>query len=468
MVEFEFRPSCRQAVEGMGGAAYAKNGERRIRRTPLESWIAREVGAGDGPLGREHVERYQLRRLRDTLAWVRARSPFYRCSLEAAAAEVASLDDLRRLPFTTADDLRERGQQFLCVSQDEISRVVTLSTSGTTGRPKRLHFTREDQERTIDFMRQGASHQVGAGDRVMLLVPGELPGSTGALLAEAFRRLGATPIVHGLARDLADAVEVMRRERPASLVGIPTHALALARQAEESAGEPVRLRNAFLIGDHVPDSIVRALERAWGCEVFEHYGSTETGLGGGVDCEAHCGYHLREADLYVEVIDPVTERSVPEGTLGEVVVTTLLRRGMPLIRYRTGDLSRFLPGQCACGTALWRLERVRGRKGEVSLAGDEVTMATLDETLFEVPALIDFAAAVRRDERATRLAIRCWSVRPDHRAMEHAVAEALDAVPAIRAARSAGELSLTVDSEFAAGRLPRGPEKRAISELKES
>ncbi len=414
---------------------------------------------------REHVERHQLQRLRETLAWARARSPFYRRALANAGGELAALGDLQRLPFTTDEDLREQGSQFLCVSQDEVSRVVTLSTSGTTGKPKRLCFSPEDQERTVDFMRQGASDQVRAGDRVMILVPGEVPGSTGALLAEAFRRLGAIPIVHGLVRDLAGAIGVMRRERPASLVGVPTHALALARQAEESAGEPIRLRNAFLIGDHVPDSIVRALERGWGCEVFEHYGLTETGLGGGVDCEAHSGYHLREADLYVEVIDPVTERSVPEGTLGEIVVTTLSRRGMPLIRYRTGDLSRFLPGQCACGTALRRLERVKGRKGAVSLAGNEVTMATLDETLFEVPALIDFAAAARRDERATRLAIRCWSVRPDHRAMEHAVAEALGAVPAIRAARSAGELSLAIDSAFAAGRLPRGPEKRSISEL---
>jgi len=436
-----------------------------IRRTPLEGWIAREVGAGAEALRREDVESHQLRRLRDTLAWARARSPFYRRTLANVGGELAALGDVERLPFTTADDLREQGLQFLCVSQGEVSRVVTLSTSGTTGKPKRLCFTPEDQERTVDFMRHGASDQVRPGDRVMILVPGEAPGSTGALLAEAFRRLGATPIVHGLPQDLAGAVAVMRREQPAALVGIPTHALALARQVDESAGDPVRLGSAFLIGDHVPDSIVRALERAWGCEVFEHYGLTETGLGGGVDCEAHSGYHVREADLYVEVIDPVTGRSVPEGTLGEVVVTTLSRRGMPLVRYRTGDLSRFLPGRCPCGTALRRLERVKGRKGEVSLVGNEVTMATLDEALFEVPALIDFAAAVSRGERAEGLAIRAWSVRPDHGALENAVAAALETIPAVRAARLAGELSLSVESAFADGRLPRGPEKRALSEL---
>jgi phenylacetate-CoA ligase len=439
----------------------------RIRRSPLDAWIAREVAAGGGPSLREHIERHQLRRLRETLSWARARSPFYRRALAGAGGELAALGDLERLPFTTADDLREQGLQFLCVSQGEISRVVTLSTSGTTGRPKRLYFTAEDQERAVDFMRQGASDQVRAGDRVIVLVPGEPPGSAGALLGEAFRRLGATPVVLGLPRDLAGAIAVMRRERPAVLVGVPTHALALARQAEEErAGAPIQLRSVFLIGDHVSDSIVRALERAWGCEVFEHYGLTETALGGGVDCEAHSGYHLREADLFVEVIDPVAGRCVPDGTPGEIVVTTLSRRGMPLIRYRTGDLSRFLPGPCACGTELRRLERIRGRTGEAVVpcgAGRAApAVADLDEALFEIPALIDFEAAVARTERGASLAVRVWSVRPDHRDLERAALEALDAVPAIAAARSAGELTLTVDGAFAAGELPRGPEKRAI------
>ena len=442
-----------------------------MRRTPLEVWIAREVSVGDGPLRREHVERHQLLRLRDTLAWARARSPFYRRALADAGDELATLGDLQRLPFTTAEDLREQGLQFLCVSQDEISRVVTLSTSGTTGKPKRLYFTPEDQERAVDFMRQGASDQVRPGDRVMILVPGEPPGSAGALLAEAFRRLGATPIVHGLPGDLAGAIRVMRRERPAVLVGVPTHALALARQGEESAGEPICLRSAFLIGDHISDSIVRALERAWGCGVFEHYGLTETALGGGVDCEAHSGYHLREADLYVEVADPVTGGAIPEGTMGEVVVTTLSRRGMPLIRYRTGDLSRFLPGSCRCGTPLRRLERISGRRGDAVVpcgpGRPEVTMASLDEALFQVPALIDFAATVTRG-RSASLSITAWTIRPDEDAAAQAVLEALDAIPALRAARSAAELSVTVETAFAAGRLPRGPEKRAISQLEES
>ena len=97
---------------------------------------------------------------------------------------------------------------------------------------------------------------------------------------------------------------------------------------------------------------------------------TEMGLGGGVQCSARQGYHLREADLYFEIVDPHSGEPLPEGELGEVVFTTLTREGMPLIRYRTGDLSRFLPGQCPCGTLLRSMESIRQRvAGNLELAG---------------------------------------------------------------------------------------------------
>ena len=445
-----------------------------IERTPLESWIALKLGVSGERLRREHVERYQLERLRRTVEWAHRHGRFYRrLRMGAKHAEslqgsrprerdlldLASLADLRLLPFTTALDLRERGPELLCVSQDDVRRVVTLDSSGTTGTPKRLYFTADEQELTVDFFRVGMSTLTAPGDRVSILLPGAVPGSVGDLLALALRRSGVTPIPHGFVRDLPAAVDLLRRERPTALVGVPVQVLALARYAEEVAGESFRLKSVLLASDHVPDSIVRELTRAWGCQVFEHYGMTEMGLGGGVDCEAHAGYHLREADLYVEIVDPLTGEPLPEGVRGEVVFTTLTRRGMPLVRYRTGDLSRFLPGPCPCGTVLRRLERVRGR-----LAGQtvDVTMPELDEALFAVPGVVDFAVVASRDPSS--LAITMWSLRPARHGVEGAVHEALDQVPAICAARRAGTLSVTVSTACVGERLPRGPEKRTIAE----
>lgn len=368
--------------------------------TPLQPWIAHKIGA-TGALTRAALEAYQLAALNETLARARARSPFYRERLSGAPPALSSLDETTALPFTTAGDLRESGLRFLCVSQGDIQRVVTLDTSGTTGDPKRLYFTADDQDLTVDFFRVGMSTLTDPGDRVLILLPGERPGSVGDLLAKALGRLGAEGIKHGPVRDIARTLKVLTDRDVNVLVGVPVQVLALARAAEfVGAASPPALERLLLTTDYVPDAIVRTLEEAWGCEVYNHYGMTEMGLGGGVECRARRGYHLREADLYVEIVHPVTGAPVQAGERGEVVFTTLTRVGMPLIRYRTGDESRFVPGDCPCGTVLRTLERVQSRiEGRVDLgAGHYLTMAHLDEALFSIEGLLDFSATLTREK----------------------------------------------------------------------
>jgi phenylacetate-coenzyme A ligase PaaK-like adenylate-forming protein len=125
---------------------------------------------------------------------------------------------------------------------------------------------------------------------------------------------------------------------------------------------------------------------------------TEMGLGGGVECEARRGYHLREADLLFEIIDPSTGERVPNGEYGEVVFTTLTRRGLPLIRYRTGDVSRFIPGTCPCGTHLKTLERITHRLGgRTRIDTHYMSMADLDEALFAIDGVLNFTATMTHD-----------------------------------------------------------------------
>ncbi len=139
--------------------------------TPLEPWIAHKIGA-TGALTRDALTAYQLAALNETLAWVRARSPFYRERLADAPPTLAALEDLPALPFTTADDIQTEPLRFVCVSQSEISRVVTLDTSGTTGHSKRLYFTADDQALTVDFFQAGMSTFTRPGDRVLILLRG--------------------------------------------------------------------------------------------------------------------------------------------------------------------------------------------------------------------------------------------------------------------------------------------------------
>jgi phenylacetate-coenzyme A ligase PaaK-like adenylate-forming protein len=279
------------------------------------------------------------------------------------------------------------------------------------------------------------------GDQVLILLPVERPGSVGDLLATALQRLGATGIRHGWVRDAAHTLAVMAEEEVDGLVGVPAQVVALVRHEGAKTIHMLRLKSALLTMDHVPQAIVRAVEASWGCVVYNHYGMTEMGLGGGVECQARRGYHLREADLYIEVIDPLNGRKVAEGEYGEVVFTTLTRRGMPLIRYRTGDISRFLPGDCPCGTVLRTMENVRSRISDMVPLGNDhfLTMADLDEALFAVDGVWNFTASLSREGKMDRLRVDlCGTAETT----VPAVQLALEAIPAVRAARDAGHLEV--------------------------
>ena len=415
------------------------------KTTPLESWVARKIGLRNGELTRERIAEYQLRRLRETLHLARSRSPFYwRRLRRVAEGEPGSFAAFESIPFTDAADLQAHGLQFLCVPQGDIDRVVTLESSGTCGVPKRVFFTAADQELTIDFFCVGMSQLVKSGQSVLIALPFARPGSVGDLLATAVRRLGVRPVLRGLVTDSVQTIEVMQREQVACVVGLPVEILSLVRGSDRDV--PSRfLNNVLLCSDHVSESMVHAIREKWGCEVFEHYGMTEMGLGGGVDCEAHAGYHLREADLYLEVIDPESGVPLPAGETGEIVITTLTRQGMPFIRYRTGDLSRLLADRCPCGTVLQRMDRVRGRKsGRVAVgAHTEITIATLDEALFGLTEVKDFSASVDCG-RPSKLIVTVYGSGMEEDLQQKA-REVLDRVPEINLAEKSGELRLIVN-----------------------
>lgn len=440
-----------------------------IPRSSLDAWAKKKIRAGTAPLTRDLISSYQLHKVREIIGWAYHHSSFYRRLLAGFAEnEITCLGDLCQLPLTTADDIKRCGLQFLCVSQSDISRVVTLESSGTTGPAKRLYFTPADQELTIEFFQYGMAAFTAAGDKVLILLPGERPGGVGALLATALNRLGALPIHHGLVHSIPETLSIIEHEEIDCIVGIPVQVLALARYPGSEALKSTRLKNILLSTDHVSQPIVAELKKSWGCDVFKHYGMTEMGLGGGTECAAHAGYHLYEADFYFEIIDPLTGQLVPDGQEGEFVITTLTRQGMPLIRYRTGDISRFLTEPCSCGSVLRRLAPIRYRKdGSVSLSTyGQFTMADLDENLFTVAELVNFTAAVDCVHNATNLNIAVLTTGQPDASIVEKIHRALAAVPAIHLARQDGKLRVRVKAECCGELLAPSAAKRAIMEWK--
>lgn len=426
--------------------------------TPLDEWISRKIGLS-GPLSQSALADYQLEKVNTTLNLASKASPFYREKFKEYPTKLGRLEDLSLFPFTTSEDIRASGQKMVCVSQDAINRVVTLDTSGTTGAPKRLFFTETDQELTIDFFQVGMSTFTQSGDRVLILLPGERPGSVGDLLAIGLKRLGSQAIPHGVVQNLDETVMLIRKLKVNSLVGIPNQVLALARFAPE-----LNLKSVLLSTDHVPQSIVKTVAKNWHCQVYNHYGMTEMGLGGGVECEAHRGYHLREADLFFEIIDPIRGHPLPVGEMGEVVFTTLTRSGMPLIRYRTGDLSRFIPEHCPCGSSLRLLQKIRTRlSGQISLGNDVlICLADLDEVLFEFADLIDFKAALNKKQLPYELFVQVvLKESATSSDTENQIKNVLAALPAISRSIQQNLLRLRVGASFSPA-YPIRPQKRKI------
>ncbi|MGA2491835.1 MAG: DVU_1553 family AMP-dependent CoA ligase [Roseiarcus sp.] len=368
----------------------------------LDPWMAARMGLAP-PLTREAIAAWQLARLNETIAHARAASPFYRARRDWTDGPLAGIGDVGRLPFTTAADLFANDPPLLALSQSAIARVVTLDTSGTSGPPKRLHFSADDLESTVDFFHHGMALLARPGDRAAIAFPGRQPGGVAAGLAVALRRLGVAPVVAPSPLDSVALAAWLRDERPDVVAGPPVPLLAAARVAANDGGAPIGARAVLLSSDHVAESVARALAAAWGAEVFRHWGMTETGYGGAVDCACHCGCHLREDELLVEIVDPANGAPAPAGALGEIVVSTLRRRGAPLLRYRTGDLARLIEAPCPCGSALKRLDGFAGRiaAGAPLASGGELTLPRLDEALFALEAVSDFAAVVEIGAPAT-------------------------------------------------------------------
>lgn len=368
-----------------------------MKPCPLDTWTVQRLGLPAGPLDRAGLRRSQSAALRELVAHCSTHSAFYRRKWAGLDLEgVLSIEDLPALPCTSEAELREHGQEMLCVSQDAVARIMTLRSSGSTGPAKRLFFTEEDLERTRNFFHHGMLHLLAPGERVAVFLPGASPDSTGALLAEAISRVPAPCRVFGMVEDMAEAARQLAGWPATVLVGLPVQMLALARMMLHRGSLPASISRVLLCADYVAQSVRTALAGQCGWEVFSHYGSVESGLGAAVDCSAHNGLHLCESELFVEILDDGLQ-PLPAGEWGEIVLTTLSRRGMPLVRYRSGDQGRLLPGTCPCGTVLARLDQVRGRRrGQLPLAGGRrLGLADLDEALLPLPGLLDFQASLQ-------------------------------------------------------------------------
>jgi len=308
-----------------------------------------------------------LDRLRRTLARCRTNAAYARRLGNAEPEDIRSISDWGRLPFLLKDELRDAYPFGLaCAGREPIMRVHM--SSGTTGNPILAPYTRADIAQWGEVMARCYGAAGVAARDVIQITPsfGLFTGGFGFHYgAEA---IGAMVIPIGPARTTLQ-LKLMADLGATVLAGIATYPLRLIEVARNEGFDlgRLRLRVAMLGSEMWSDDLRTLIERALGVESFDIIGMTETGGPGlGIDCAAHAGLHVWEDHYYCEIIDPETGRPRPDGEEGELVVSTLTREGLPLIRYRTHDLTRVVSrARCDCGRTHLRLDRLRGRTDDM-------------------------------------------------------------------------------------------------------
>ncbi len=308
---------------------------------------------------------------------------------EAGITGVSSVEEFQRLPFSEKQDLREAYPLGLsAVPQRDVVRIH--SSSGTTGTPVIIPYTQKDVEDwAIQFARCYEYAGITADDRIQI-TPGYGLWTAGIGFQAGAERLGAMAIPMGPG-NTEKQLQFMMDMESTVLTATASYALLLAEEIEKRGiKDKIKLRKLVTGSERSGEKIRQRIIDALGVEYYDIYGLTEVyGPGIGINCQHGHTMHVWSDYVYVEIIDPDTGELVPDGEWGEIVLTTLVKEGAPLIRFRTHDLSRIVPGACPCGhNEHPRIDTITGRSDDMmKIHGVNVFPAQIEEILSSFPEL---------------------------------------------------------------------------------
>lgn len=339
---------------------------------------------------RDALEHRQLTHLRKTVEWA-LKTPFYQRRLSEVGLtrpeDIVSLRDLRDIPYTTKDDLREAYPRGLLAV--ELEQVVRLHTSsGTTGMPTVIYHTWRDIEGWTELVARCIA-ATGATARDVFQNMTSYGLFTGGLgLHYGAERVGML-VIPASSGNTSRQIQLMRNFRTTVVHATPSYLLHLHATLADEGIDPGQLclRKAFIGAEPHSEQTRRKIEHLFGIEAYNSYGLSEmNGPGVAFECIYRNGLHLWEDAYILEVLDPQTLRPCAEEESGEIVLTTLRRQATPLLRYRTRDLSHLVGGHCACGRTHRRLARIKGRSDDMLIInGVNIFPSQIEDVLMKVP-----------------------------------------------------------------------------------
>ena len=343
-------------------------------------------------MSRADIEKLQLERLQETIKQA-VKSPFYGklyAEKGISADDIKTIEDVRKLPFTTKQDMRDNYPfGFLACDQKDVIRLH--SSSGTTGNPTVICHTKHDIDTWANRVAR-SFYMVGLRNSDVIQNSSGYGMFTGGLGMQAgIERLGAMSIPAAAGNSLRQIKFIMDFGTTA-IHAIPSYALRLADVFEEVGIDPKTQTHltTFLIGaEPHTEETRRKIEERFGVKAYNSFGMTEmSGPGVAFECQEQNGMHIWEDSYLVEIVDPDTLEPVPDGEIGELVLTTLDREAMPLIRYRTRDLTRILTEKCPYGRTHRRLDRMKGRSDDMFIVkGVNIFPMQIEKILMQFPEL---------------------------------------------------------------------------------
>jgi phenylacetate-CoA ligase len=335
----------------------------------------------------EEMRRLQLKKLQETLHWLWERVPFYKDRFKEAGVEpkdFQSLEDLVHLPFTVKTDLRDQYPLGLCaVPSDELASIH--ASSGTTGKPIIGPYTHDDLDQWTDCT---ARIIWGQGVRSSDICQNALGMGlfTGGLgIHQGIRRIGCGIVPSGIGMTERQLM-LLQDLRVTVLFSTPSYGMTILEKGEKMGIDlkALPLKICCFGGEPFTEELRKEMELRAGVKAYEMYGLTEMmGPGVGGTCEAH-RLHINEDHIYPEVIDPISEKVLPEGEKGELVFTSLQRQAMPLIRYKSRDISTLRRITCECGRTLVTIDKILGRSDDMlNISGVNVYPSQVESVLLE-------------------------------------------------------------------------------------
>ncbi len=338
--------------------------------------------------------------IRREVAALQGKSAFYKKKYEGIdVGSLLSREDFEKLPFISKEDLRDAYPMGLAaVPQEQIVRIH--STSGTTGIPVVIPYTAKDVEDFAIIMERCLRYAGVTKEDIVHITPGYGLNSSGIGFQAGVERLGAMALPIGPG-NTDKQLKMMMDVGSTAIGATASYALVLAEEiAKRGIRDKIKLRTGLIGSERCGQKMRERIRNELGIEYHELYGLTEIyGPGVAVSCKHDCGMHYWDDYFYAEIIDPVTGKVLPDGETGELVFTTLHKEGAPLIRYRTHDLTRIIPGDCPCGSRYPRIDTILGRTDDmVKIKGVGIFPGQVDCMLAEIPlASSEFRMVVDRD-----------------------------------------------------------------------